>query len=676
MTTLKNKRRRRLAPRRAIDRLRCRTADACRPRKRIPPDVWVERFVKLSDLEAGRGRYDLTQRPWWREILRAAADPETQEIAVVASTQVGKTLWLCCLCLYLAENSPASALVVLPDQTAATEFRDRLYALAAASGLRIPPLSRWNMRHCDVAGMRIYLAWAGSRQRLRGRRCKYVFLSEIDVYPTNEAHGDPVDAARQRVKAFPRHLILAESSPVPNASRIDQIESDCNRLRWVACCPHCGLEQSPRFFRHTEGEHAGRGGIDGLQVEGEWIDADAALSAAFYRCRAGCQIDNADKGRFIESGRWQSITPARSRRRLGYHLWAVHSPATWGKIAAEYLIARAHFSLPEFFQHELGLSHKPTTTLPTWRQLGERLATAAHTRGEVPPDAWFLTASCDVQEREVYCVVRAWGDARTSWLVDWFVFDRREGDDNELIKSDLAQLTADVIGRQWPTVGAVANPLGRRRLGIALAGIDAKYRTIDVHHWLRSLSPRGVARAVQGDGNLHDVRYKASTVYESRRKGKDGKTTQYEGGLELWSINSTAFRLDLVGLFKAATDKPGAWLLPADVFRGGAFYLKQLVNEPPTYERSKKDGRKKLIFKERDAGIGHDFWDCEVNGLALAQMYVDRLKGAPGWDATRWAKLFAAPAVDPGAIAAEAPDRQQRAPHAARDYPRGDRSAR
>jgi phage terminase large subunit GpA-like protein len=40
-----------------------------------------------------------------------------------------------------------------------------------------------------------------------------------------------------------------------------------------------------------------------------------------------------------------------------------------------------------------------------------------------------LTAGADVQEDEVYVSVRAWGDQRTSWLVDWWIFPRAPDDE-------------------------------------------------------------------------------------------------------------------------------------------------------------------------------------------------------------------------------------------------------
>lgn len=634
----------------ALKRLAAAVAEALRPVVRSPIAQWVAKHVRLSDMEAARGAYDLTDRPWWREVLETAADPTTRSIALVASTQVGKTLSLCALILYLVRHAPAAALVVLPDKPATIEFRDRLYALAAESGFEIPKPWRWNLRYCDVGGMRIYLAWSGSRQGLRGRRCKYVFLSELDVYQPPAKSGDPIEAAKQRVKAFPLSLIFAESSPIPEPSRIDQLESHTDKRRWNCKCPHCGTYQEVRFFPHTEGKHKDCAGFGGLKDQhGNFLDSDEARVSAHYVCLRGCKITSEDKHRFVSAGLWVPAgckvdpetgtltgTPTRGSRDAGFRLWAVHSNATWGDIAAEYLLQRANGTLPDFFQNWLGLSFKNRGSMPTWKELGRRLALPGHARATVPCDAWFLTAHADVQSTEVYCAVRAWGDKKTSWLVDWFVFDRESGDEHLLVKSDLAQLDVAIVDA-WFSVSGGVNPRGRSKLQVALIGIDGKFRTLEVHEWKRSHEDSMRIRVLQGDGQMPLAqRYRNQVVHESRRAAADGKKVQYEGGLELWSVNTQVYRRELSEKFHAAPEQAGAWLLTQDVLTTGQHYLQQLVNEPPVLERRKKDGRQVLVYKERDKTIGHDFWDVEVNQYCLADMLVDQLAGAPGWNAAKW----------------------------------------
>lgn len=631
----------------------------------MSPAAWIAAHVILSDLEAAKGPYDLAGRPWWREILDAIGDPTTRTMAIVASTQLGKTLALCVAICYLAANSPAAALVVLPTQDDAREFRERLYRLAESSGLRIPPEAKWNMRYLQLGGMRVYLAWSGSRQRMRGRRCKYVFLTEIDVYDRGRGGGgDPIEAAKQRVKAFPRYLILAETTPIPETSRIETIEQEPERQRrrWECQCPQCQAWQELRFFARD-----GRGGVAGITDQtNRPLDPDTCRAQAHYVCSNGCRIEAVDLPAMVRGGRWHVRNPERSARDLGFSLWAIHSHVPLGTIAAEWSRASRDGGLPDWFQNWLGVSHKSRGALPTWEQLGRRLCVAYYARGKVPPAVWFLTATVDVQERELYCVVRGWGDHQSSWLVDWYVIDRDEGDEAAVIKSDLAKLDELVLDAWYPVLGR--NPRGRERLQVALLGIDGNYRSLDVHEWARSHGSTNRIRIVRGDGQMPDEqRYRMGVVKESRREKDDGTGhVVYQGGMNLWSIAVNPFRLLLVDRFRGLDShtKPGAWLLPSNVLETGTHYLRQLVNEPPKYIKG-KDGRPRLVWEEEDKHLGHDFWDTEVYAVAIAQMVVDQLKGNPGWDATKWDRGETAAEDTPRA--AVAPD--GRAPRSARPAP-------
>jgi len=618
----------------AKNRLRRHLGQGWRPRRRETPVEWLPRRVRLTqEYESARGPYELSARPWFAEVAEVCADPDVRFVRIKACTQSGKTLLLCAVLLYLAENSPAPAMCVLPGRDEAVEFRDRLYSLAAASGIPIPVKRQWNTRWCDLGEMRVYLAWPRSSSRLRSRRCKYVFRSEVDVFE-GRGNEDPIEASNQRVKAFYRSLILDESTPLPEVSRIEQMEAESDQRRWWATCPHCGVEQELRFFTHAEGPLAGRCGFAGLKDKhGQWLPPDAARQTAHYVCKSGCRITNDEKATFVRNGRWVASKKHASGRSVGFHLWRIHSHYSFGDIAAEYLTARGDGKLPDFFQNVLGLCHRQRGKMPTWRELGTRLA-YTHERGTVPLHTWFLTAGGDVQEREVYVTVRGWWGNCTSALVDWFVFERSEGDDGDLVKSDLQQIWEYVLRRSFPIVGGDVNPRGRRQLKVALLGIDGQHRTMDVHNWRRSLREHDQERVriVRGEAQVKpDQKYKMTEVQHAKRdKGK-----VYEGGLELWNINPEVFRADLAGRFRSSPDKPGAWYVTRDAIEVGKFYLKQVVNEPLVFIRG-KDGRYKAEWRERDSTLGHDFWDGETYSRAMAEMVVDSFGENVGWDENQW----------------------------------------
>ncbi len=645
-------------------------ADAWMPKVRVEPDDFATGSFYLSESYEGRAvAYDLAERPWWREILQALGDPAVQVLNLMCATQVGKTLALIGSILYVAEHAPAPGLVCLPDQGAATEFRDRLYSNAEESvrrgrlsRVRVPPERRRNMRYIDLGTMRIYLAWSGARQRLRGRPCRYVWLSEIDVYRGDLKAGDPVASSDQRVKAFYRSLRFRESSPKADPSRIANLEGlASDRRRWWCECPHCGLWQLPKFFPPKTGPKAGRGGFGGIKDEGgNFLEPDQVRKTAHYVCEAGCKIHQRDKDAFVLSGRWVSVgqyinragvlkgKPPPSRRSISFQLWAIHSDVlSWGDIAASHAEALAEGTLTDWYGNWLGVPYRSETRIPSWKQLARKLSWP-NNRGQVPAEAWFLTLGADVQEDKCLFVVRGWAPGVTSWLVDWGCFQRDEDDETELVKSDLKRLGA-LFMRRWPVMGV--NPLGRQTLALKLGNVDSNYRTIDVHEFLRAMPDDWVReeptriRAVRGDHRMApDVRYRLRVVETNTRTGQP-----YEGGLRQWGIYVAHFYNDLAGRLAGDANRAGSWYVTQDAIALGKDYLQQVTNFHRVVDFHAKTGRRQVLWRPRSNMIPVDYWDCEIYALTAAHMAVGDL----GWNLEAWEQWRAQQQPPPPAEPAE-----------------------
>lgn len=633
-------------------------ANAWKPHYAAQPQDWVPSRVRLDNtIEAGAGKFDISRRPWWKEILADIFDAEVQSISIKAATQVGKTLALVSLILWCAENAPAPAMLVVPDQDAAVEMRDRVYATARAtiaaggtSRLRVPPDHKWNLRYIHLGSMRIHLAWSGSRQRLRGKPCRYVFLTETDVYGANKKAGDPIAAAHQRTKAFFRGLWYHESSPsstLERPSEISQLEEQAAaRYRWCCPCPKCGHVQEMRFFTREvilpgQEEPSAVAGIAGMKnAHGEWYTVEEARKHAFYVCEKGCRIENDQKQAMLENGEWKTIDGRKpqSRRSVGRHLWSIHSESiTFGDLAAEYLKHREEGKIPEYFGNWLGLEYKPQKRQWKWSALGHRLA-GAHPRGTVPPEAWFLTAGADVQgeNRGVRYVIRAWGPAQTSWLVDWGWIDRTPGDENELVKSDIQQLGDLVLGRYYPVHGGATNAWGKRELRVRLLNIDTGHLPMKVHHWLKSLpeewtdQERGRVRAIRGDHQVKpELRWRYNVLETNTRTGE-----KYEGGMGQWGIYVYPFYDELLERLAGEPGRPGSFHFTSDTLTQGRSYLEQVSNFSPKTEIDPKTGQRKLTWGPVNGRIEVDYWDCEIYAQVAAAMVI----GDMGWSAEAFEK--------------------------------------
>ena len=593
-------------------------------------------------------RYDLESRPWWRQILASIVDPEIRSVTVMASTQVGKTLTLQAAILYVAEHDPAPAMVVLPDERSALEFRNRLYANALASikrgtlrRVRVPKARLWNSRSIDLGSMQVYLSWSGARQGLRGRPCRRVFLSEVDVYEGDKKAGDPVAQAHQRTKAFWRALHYHESSPAEHPSRIAELEQAAEvRYRWHCRCHHCDHEQELRFFPASGGPHAGRGGVVGVKdASGGVVSQDVARRNAAYECEA-CRgkIDEAGKQAFVAGGRWVPMSTSKtdSRTSVGYHLWTAHSETqSWGSIAASYCEAVEQGKLRDWWGNWLGLPYRRQGRVPQWFEAGQRLAWT-HQRGTAPKEAWFLTAGLDVQGdgNGSRYVIRAWGPNRMNWLVDWGWVERGEvATGAEVVRADIAEAGRRVLEQMYPIDGGT-NPLGRASLDVRLLNADSGHAPKKVHDWLRSLPPDWVigdgterVRAVKGSGQLDGVRFQRSIVERNVRTGES-----YEGGMVVWRLSVAEMYPDLLDSLFAHPGTPGAMHFFRDVVTDSKAYLQQVCNLEKRVKLDDRTGRMKVEWGRRSSQIPIDFADAEIYAAFAAEMVV----GTMGWSLQAW----------------------------------------
>lgn len=650
--------------RKNLRRLRGLARTSFQPRRLPDPREWAPEKIWLNpEMEAGAGPLDLDRRPWWREPLTCIADSAVRRVINPASTQVGKTLNLIVVLLYLAENMPAPAMVVLPTQQAAEELRDRVYGIARRSKLSrvtVPPERLWNNKHIQLGTMRVYLAWSGSKQRLRGRPCKYVFLSEIDVYDTgSRTSGDPVAAAEQRVKAFHASLIWMESSPSESPSRIWQHREAASDQRiWVCPCDECGAYQELRFFPYSSGKHEGCGGVVGYHKD---ASPEECRRKAKYKCIHGCELTNSQVRRMKTRGMWISRGYQRvekdgtmvgdrpaDRTTVSYHLWAIHSTVTTlGELAAQWALARDAGKLAEFFGNWLGLSFERRGKLASWKSVNKRLS-SHFPRKIVPPNVWFLTAGSDVQEDRVYWVVRGWGPWMVSYLIDWGEFLRTPTDGHQPLKSDLLKLNT-ILGARWSVTPGMLSPTGKDSHRIRLLCIDSNYRgkgvvsrVVDVNEWMRSLPERWRTgrtervRAIRGDSTKKsgDVRATPSLLQSSQRTGE-----VYRGGLTQWQLNVQHYYPVVLGRLKGSPNERGSFHVCNDMLEheDGKKYLRQLCNFGPRTKRM-PDGMETMTWSRRDDRLGNDFFDCEIYDAAAADMVVG--PSADAWTEEHFDRMF------------------------------------
>lgn len=608
-------------------------ADAWSPRPTWDICEWCEEHLRLSPKVSPGGRFDLTAHPYWREVLRAAEDPETEEITLVAATRLGKTTTLQAILSYMACLRPAPMMICAPDRDAMRERRDEYYLLCDQSPelhRRLPPPWKRNDQWIDFGHCVCHLAWSGNPQRISGKSCRVVLVTETARCRKVLHEGSFDKLISERTKDWHNFLKMFEGTPTDDECPLWSRFADSDRREYQCPCPHCGHYQQFRFFPHTEGDFQGRGGIAGLRDPDDpqkWRTPDQARELAYYLCEHGCRIDERDRAGMVQRGVWcpagQTVaddgslegTPDRSPRHRGYHLTSqVAEQITFGRMAAEYLDCRDHDDkLRAFFNNWLALRFSAKRNQPKWYQLGVRLR-GSHPRGMVPPGALFLASGGDLQKDEAYWIVRAYGEGRTSWLVDWGMV-RSEGASPHHL---LDQIKAEVLDREWDLV--TANVLGETRLRVRRLGMDARYPSLEVtHDWTRQLTDGADSvRLVGGVTRIAgDVPYKPTDLERNSRTGKP-----YPGGLRLWLINKDHYLAARHVRQQKPLGDPGAWFLTAAPLEECESYLRQILAEAPQEKRNAA-GYLVRHWILVDKVAREHYSDCEAYADAMADQVVE-----------------------------------------------------
>lgn len=622
---------------------------ALAPRPTLARSEWCSRELYLPpESSATPGVYDLERYPYLREPLDAVDDPRVKQIVLCWATQLGKTTLLQAVLASQAMLSPVPAMLGSADKDSMIELRDKFYAFASASPAvspTVPEPRLRNNRWVDVGGLRCHLAYSYNTQRMSGKSCALVLCTELDRWRKTLTHGDPYKIISQRVKAFHRSIIIAESTPSNEDSRIYRLYEQGDQRRFMVPCPRCNHWQELRFFPYKKGPMKGFGGVAGLyDAKGNLLPADAAIEAAYYLCEKGCRFESSEKLLAVRAGRWvprgQKInargkltgTPLKSPRIWSSQLSSIYSETvSFGDMAAEWISARDKLAdLQVFYNDWCALRWRKRTKSLSWQELHRRLR-GQYNPGTVPPWAYFLTAGVDVGDRYCRWVVRAWGEGGRSALVDWGT-TRRVADEpagaaseearrqwhEQLRLGHLRALTDEVLQRSWALPGGEANPQGHRGLSVTLAGIDVGYKPHLVHeYWLSLGALRSRVYQVRGVAELKGGERWTRRLVE--RSARDGKP--YEGGQEMWQINRAFFNADLHSRWRLPVENPAAWMLTNAEQHLCERYLRELVNEAPHQERNKY-GRPTTVWKVIDENVGNHFFDCEAYAAACADMIV------------------------------------------------------
>lgn len=557
---------------------------------------WADRYRFLDPMtsaEAGQWMTDRT--PYLRGIMDAFTDPGVKKIVIVSATQVGKTECLMNCLGYTMDQDPAPALWVAPraDDSEAIA-KDRVAPMIRLS----PNLARHKTEYDDDVGkkviridrMFVYFAGANSPAALSSKPIRYLFLDEVDKYPPfSGREADPVKLATQRTSTFWNSRVVMSSTPTTKKGYIWREYQLSDRRVYFVPCPHCGDYQRLAWGQVRFPKEA----RDPEEIQTKRL--------AHYECsKCKKKIEDRHKSGMLLRGVWapESCVVLKDGRIVGeipasgsrgFWINALYSPwITFSDMAAEWLRSQE--------SSEMLMNFINSWLAEVWEQKTEdttesKIAKIAmnYRPGSVPMKAIVLTAGVDVQKDYMKYSIHAWGPYGEQWLVK---AGRAE---------NWSEIVIDVLESEFLADDGV-------KFQVRLACIDTGHRTDEAYEFVRQWSD--CARAIKGVDRITGVPWRVTKI----DRMPDGKVI--DGGLNLWSLDTTFFKDKITRMIQAGPDDRAKWHVYQDRPED---YDKEFCAEckiiPPHRGR-----RPVEAWVKKAEHLKNDFWDTAVYATAAAEM--------------------------------------------------------
>jgi phage terminase large subunit GpA-like protein len=590
-------------------------ANLLRPPPRLTVSQWADaNRVLRSRAAAEPGPYNTARTPYMREIMDAlSVFHPARRVVLMKSAQVGATEaglnWLG----YIVCLEPGPCLCVQPTVELAKRFskqrvdqlRDTPEIARRIAAARARDSDNTMLAKRFAGGIMI-ITGANSAVGLRSMPARYLFLDEVDAYPSSaDEEGDPVALAEARSLTFGhrRKIFLASTPTIQGLSRIEREYLASDQRRYFVPCPHCGFMQTLEFERLR------------------WEKADP--TTVHYLC-SGCErpIRERHKAEMLARGEWRPTATADDPYTVGYHISALYSPPgwlSWEEIARQWEASLGNDNAIKTFRNTvLGETFVEKGEAPEWERLYERRETWKI--GTLPHGPVVLTAGCDIQRDRFEVDVWGWGPGLESWLIDHIIIDGGAGD------ADAWDRLTELLSRTWKRDDG-------QELRIARLAIDTGYEASAVYNWARTVGFDVVA-PVKGYEGWGRAPVLGPTWVDATHNGRKLKR-----GARLWTIATSVFKSELYRQLRliAPTDEaleagasypPGYVHLPRGI---DGEWVRQLVSEQLVTVQARKRGAPARLewrkIRERNEAL-----DCRIYARAAAWIL-----GVDRWTEDQWA---------------------------------------
>lgn len=639
-----------------------------------PADVtvpqWADQHRKIAAETGARktGDWVTATAPYlYRPMLVAGVDHPAPSAWMRSSAKVGKTQVALNAMMHCVDTAPRSMMVVLPKSDKVTDFNTKVWEPTLEATQRVA-LKVMGAKSRSRAGSNKkikrfrggYMTFANAQveSELQSDDIGFLLFEEPSSYPNDTGgRGHPVDQARSRQDAWADDA-KEYGSGTPAFVGDCRVTFEVERRtqeKYYLPCPHCGALQLLQWENRTTYE--GRphfvcqsktcGALIGHEHKLDMLAQAHALElegrAGYLACFISEDPDNPTPPSCIEPEDWDAWYAVRGPE-VGSKLegrdpsfdgiWQAYSPfTTWARIWQKFEDANTSGDpedLVTFWQQVLGRPFEAAYERPNneglfdSRQDVGRIAQLS--RGVIPPWAWALVGSADVQGDRIEWAAYAVGPDRRMARIDGGVIPIPPADPR--CWAELGEITR----RTWS--GPHIQPIGFDRFGVDTGG----------HHTNQAYvfcAGRPNVMALKGSRNREALPVELG----SRRKAKIGRSII--ASIQLYLVGTHRVKKDVYfGLAQtlASTEQgvvlPGAFMLEPEATEQDFAQLTAEVLLP----RDPAKGRKEETW-EPVKGVRNEQLDLAVYGWAMAWSFLPDSMSDKDWD-----RLIAARRRDPATV--------------------------
>lgn len=411
---------------------------------------WADKHRQIAKgAGAEPGQWHTSRNPPLREIMDGLSDHspvrliDFKKSAQIGATEVGIN-WTG----YVIERGLDSMIVAQPVKDLARSWATTKFDAAA---VLMPELQEKiqsdNTLEKRYPGGTTWVIWANSSNQLRQRTARFIFMDEVDEYPSDLGdQGGADDQLAARAMSFgDRAKVYRACTPtVAGRSKIDTGFQAGDRRYYHVPCPYCGAHQ---VLHRDQLQPSGKFACvaNGCEIEEHHKPAMLVERSACSGCGEVPvrNIERIEAGRMVfvdqcpcgdvvdppvpDGAYWCPSNPDAERWHRSYHIWAAYTPEglglTWREIADRKAEAQANPDKQAAFDNLVcGEVHEGERKEQDADEV-EHLAEPGVYRGTVPDGALILTAGVDCQHDRFEVQVVGWGRGQHGRIVDYAIID-------------------------------------------------------------------------------------------------------------------------------------------------------------------------------------------------------------------------------------------------------------